>query len=224
MPYKQNYRKKFSRKTKYPRRKYSRFGKYINYGKKALALAMRLKGLINVEYKYHDVVATGSASVTPDINVLNAIPQGDTSQSRDGDSVKMKFLNIKGTVTMNSAATTPTYVRVTLVQVLQNNGASLPATNIWAASTGELFEKKRELKFVDTIKILKNYNIVLAPGAKQSQIINLIWKFNDHVKFKGTANTYADIMTNALFLVTSSASDTNKATISWSSRLRFIDN
>lgn len=223
-------KKRYSRKGKGKRRSgYNRYFGYakkgINYGLKAYALAKSLKGLINVEYKYHDVVtAAYNAGVTPALTCVNIVPQGDTSSSRDGDSILMKSLNFKGFIKMDEAATEVTYLRVSLIQLTQTNGAALTAGGVWQAGSGGLFDKKRLLNYTDNIKILKNYNIMLQPGSKQSQILNLNWKFKDHVKYKGTAGTIADLMTVSLWVYVEAGSDTHKPEVQWSSRLRFIDN
>lgn len=225
------YRKRYGykRRRKYTgkRSKSGFFKKAFNYGLKAYKLASYLKSVINVEYKYIDFNMNSNINDTPTITCVNVINQGDTSVSRDGDSVKIAKMGITGWVKMADDSATPvTKVRVCLVRVENALGAQLTQAQIFQSGTGDAFTQQRNLSYTDNIKIVKSWNIVLSKGVKEQVPIKLYLKpKNEHVKYKGTAGTYADIYKCGYWLyLYCDRHDTYLPTYNITTRIRFIDN
>ena len=105
MPYKRGYVKK--------RRKKKGFNYYagktqsaIKVASTALATARAVKDLLNVEKKYHDVQATNQSLAYDAVSstLLNAVAQGDTDQTRDGNSLKILNLSMYGNIRVTGTA------------------------------------------------------------------------------------------------------------------------
>jgi hypothetical protein len=88
----------------------------------ALRLASKIAN--KFEDKYFDVQVVDDTDVDYDGTVLplNDMAQGDTDQTRDGDSISMKSLEIRATVTNNAAVTAG--VRLVVVRDKQNTLAN----------------------------------------------------------------------------------------------------
>lgn len=78
--------------------------RYVNKGLSVANTAMRAYKIarkaidfINVEFKYHDATWNGqNVDWNGTFQVLNAIGQGDTATSRDGNQLKLQRLSVKG--------------------------------------------------------------------------------------------------------------------------------
>ena len=104
MPYSRRrnaYRKKRYNKSAWYDRKYST----LDLAKKSWAAVKYLKSVINVEKKKHDTSSSGSISSAGGIQLLSNIAQGDTDQTRDGNSIKMQSMLLRATFTLNASAT-----------------------------------------------------------------------------------------------------------------------
>lgn len=68
----------------------------LEIAQKGLSLALTLKRMINVEYKFLDQSVTSTAiSDTGTITQLTNVAQGLTSATRSGDSIKLVSLQFK---------------------------------------------------------------------------------------------------------------------------------
>lgn len=226
-----SYRKRSFRKRKgYTGRKgrkfgFGKLGRYASYALSAYKMAKYLKSVINVEYKYKDTVASSAnITTTPAISLLNLVNQGDTSSSRDGDSIKMVSLDLNVNLLKNVGSTAVNQIKVCLIKKDPTNGVAPSNTDIWDTTTGSMAMVKRNLAYTDSIKVIKKWDVILAPGVKEGINLKCNLKLNQHVKYKGTAQTVADIMTASywLYIVTDQAS--TFPTYAYTCRIRFIDN
>lgn len=224
------YKKKFYRKKKKYNKKravlpYGKIGKYAGYALSAYRMAKYLKSVINVEYKYKDTVAgVTNITQTPAITLLSLINQGDTSTSRDGDSVKLVKMDLTVTLDKNVGSTAVNHIKVALIKKNPTNGVAPTNTDIYDTSTGSMALVRRNLAYTDSIKVVRNWDVALVQGEKESKTIKLSLNMNDHVKFKGTAQTVADIMTSSYWLYVVTDQSATFPTYTFSCRLRFIDN
>lgn len=224
------YKKKFYRKKKGYNKKravlpYGKIGKYAGYALAAYKMARYLKSVINVEYKYKDTVANAAnITTTPAITLLSLINQGDTSTSRDGDSVKIVKMDLTVTLDKNVGSTAINHIKLALIKKNPTNGVAPVNTDIYDTTTGSMAQVKRNLAYTDSIKVIRNWDVALVQGEKESRIIKLSLNMNEHVKYKGTAQTVADIMTTSYWLYVVSDQASTFPTYAYTCRLRFIDN
>lgn len=225
MPY---YKKRY--KKSYTGRKGKKFGfgkfaRYASYALAAYKMAKYLKGVINVEYKYKDTAANAAnITTTPAITLLNLVNQGDTSQSRDGDSIKMVSLDLNVNLLKNVSSTSVNQIKVCLIKKDPTNGVAPTNTDIWDTTTGSLSLVKRNLAYTDSLKVIKKWDVILAQGVKEGINLKCNLKLNQHVKYKGSAQTVADIMTSSYWLYVVTDQVATFPTYAYTCRIRFIDN
>jgi hypothetical protein len=82
-----------------------------------------LKSVVNVEYKSLDTsLVKNPDNVTGTVDNLCLIAQGDDYNNRNGRSIRLKSLQIKGTI--ESGTTSANVVRVLIVKTLENQSAA----------------------------------------------------------------------------------------------------
>jgi len=87
----------------------------------------KIKDMVNVEYKEHSSFSTGSVINYSGIQfILNTIAQGSANGQRDGDSLKLQRLTLRGAVQLNAAGQ-ETLVRMIIIND-KNNIISSPST------------------------------------------------------------------------------------------------
>lgn len=180
-----------------------------------------LKSVINVEKKYSDITFNTTVGTTPNVQTLNALAQGTSAITRTGQSVKFVSNFIRFYITQNGAATT-TQVRLIMFMDRQPNSAGPGTTSLLADSTNILSplqignSKRFRVMFDRLIRLDTN---------KLNAEVKLYRKLRFHTEFNtGNAGTIADITTNSLYVMMIADQNTNQPTISFWSRVRFIDN
>ncbi len=226
MPYKKSY-KKYNKKRYSKRSGYYRHGmNAIELAGKSLTVALAVKKLLNVEFKFHDVLL-GRTEVlsTPQIIQLTNIPQGDTDISRDGAQVKITDLNIKWTVEMD---VTPnfTFLRFMVIHDRQTNGAIYTAGQILEdittgnaiISPNNLDNKFRFRKLYDKVFTLSN------SGGNQVRYGEFNKKLQMKLRFDASTPSIADLTSNSLSIMIISNRTTNGCDLNVFSRVRYVDN
>lgn len=172
------YKKRYNRR----RRKTYRKKQGTNWGniaKKAFKTAKWVAGLVNAEKKtfYREVVGTPGTSAGTSWNVIE-IPQGDSSNSRNGDSVKVKNLHLTGSFTRAGNDET---VRLLVVIDKQN---SLNSSTLLRTPTNAqmiVYQPKNEESFYHSRLLYdKCYNVnTYKPEFK----FNIKLRINEHVNY-----------------------------------------
>ncbi len=192
--------------------------------KKALAIARATAALLNVEHKVHSFQVSQNVSSTGSVVSISDIAQGDTSASRDGNSIRLKSLQVRSTATTNNTANTSSSVLRWLVVKDNDNQGELPAVadiieaaNVRANMNVLAYPNRFNVIMDKTICMNKDYT---------TQAKKACWdrykKLNFHLKFSSSGtNDYKD---NALFLVLVSDEATYQPSCVSEFRLRFIDN
>lgn len=193
----------------------------------ALSLASKVYRFVNTEVKFHDVTQTGTAIPnTGSINGLSAITQGDTSLTRDGQSVKLMNLTIRGFITTNQSQPYPQITRIILFRGKQENGVGFSATDI--LETASVISPKNYTDRFRT-KILYDQTFYQNQGAglsaaafgTLSRPFNINLKCQGHVNFAGSSTNIED---GGLYLLYLSNQATSTPTITYYSRLTYVDN
>lgn len=219
------YRRRY-RNRRYRKRKTLSRGKI--YGRAAGQLwrdVKKLKGLINVEFKRHEVELDSTIFNTGTVQCQNLLGQGDSSVTLDGQQARFKSLQCYCLTKMQ--ADTPAVCRIiyfidlqargtapTMADVLQTGVTSYPVT-----CPRNLDNRKRFL-------ILKDHIFTLTPMQPIRE-----FKYYRKLDLKTVYDTspagdISDIQSNPIYILflSDQPSGSTAPIISHTSRLRFIDN
>lgn len=224
MPYQQRYpRRRPVRRV--AKRRPSQRAQFKKYGSRiggmahtAYKVAMRLKDMVNTEYKLHEQTQNTNYDYNGTlVSLLNGLSNGTLDTQRVGDSIKLQNLTLRmyfGRVTADSI------IRVIVLQDPQNKLSS--ATDILQAA-GSVFSvlspKNYDKRFQS--KILLDQVIALDTDTtliKKDYVIPLNW----HCQFQagGTTINSGDLK----MLIISNLVTSNLPTAAWYSRVTFTDN
>ncbi len=182
----------------------------------------RIMRIINVEDKYIDVSASGTALTGSwQLVLLNGITTGTSSVTRNGQSIKMLRMEFRYNLAINILSTNPQTARVVVFKDRQSNASAPTATDVFPASS----VSSRVVGYLDRFQILYDETITLSPNGQEIQVASTILGLNVHEKFNaGTAGTIADITENSLYLMFYSDNGSNFPSITYYSRIYFVDN
>lgn len=218
---KRSSRKQVSRRQ--PSRLMQSYNAYSRAGSQVVADLNYLRRFINTELHYVDVNATNTATTTPSLPILNALSLGDTATTRTGQSIKMDRCDLRFHIEAN-ATSILNYVRVMVIVDKQANGASITAAQ-FLVSTSNV---NTPLTFASQNRIIVLYDetIPLNYNGNSGSVTRLITpNTTQHVTYYDTnVGTVADISSNSLFLVYFSDQLANPPTMTYWSRLWFVDN
>lgn len=187
----------------------------------ALKIANGLKGLVNSEWKNHDVDTNFSQGDTPSLTRLTAIAQGDTEGARDGDSILMKKLTICERGVINSSSTSSVVIRRAIVCDTRCDGADPSYTDIYQNSDlTTLLNNDQDGRFV----ILKDDVYCLSSNGIRDYYNKFTLPLNIHCRYDDTVSTIGAAKGNQLYYIIWSNDDTNQPAVDFHSRLRFTDN
>lgn len=230
MPYvKKQYRPR-TRRT-YKRKNLGYFGQAGNDAKKALSMAGKALSLLNTEFKYSDLTATlNPYSANPGINLLTGVAQGDSAVTRDGNSVKLQNLDLNILVQPN--ATTPSRNTIRLVLVRANNSDQVTpvGTSVYTSAAGAAPDILAQRNIINTkaYTVLKEKKITIdpsnGPAEKYLSIYLDFSKSNHHLKFAGTLATQQTDGRVYLIVYGNSSVLGTAPQVTYSSRIRFVDN
>lgn len=202
------------------RKKYQKPMRYkvADYGYSAYKMALQLKKTLNVEYKHNDKINTISPSWLGDVtDVLNQISQGDTSQTRDGNSIKMVKLTFRYTIigTVNS---------VLRFIILNDKNDKVTQVSDVISATGSVnspnsfkdYDNRFQTSFICDEKVaLDTAGNLMSTGT-------IVKDLNLHSNFDGATTT--PIGNVIRLLVISDRETTDYPTIRYVSRISFVDN
>lgn len=182
----------------------------------------KLKNLINVEFKKHDVVASINPGTAGVFQLLNGVPAGDDFNARDGRQVRIKSIQMNLRCLKNPSATN-TVFRMLLVIDKQSNTAGPTAANILDLTTATAVDAHRNLDYRKRFVILKDVRFCVNADTPE-KIVDFYKRLDMKEVFDGTAGTIGDISTNSIYLLLISDEATNTPAVLYNSRIRFIDN
>ncbi len=194
---------------------------------KALNIALKVKKLINVEFKYKDGSGAGVVSTTAGlVTNLTNIANGSEESQRNGDKVRAKSIHIKGRCFHNASGSAAQTMRLLLIQdrANPNPGTTDPLVTganygvLATADINSLTANEQRTRY----KILaeRYYNVNLT--AMQSRQVNIYKSLDIPIQFQDATTEL--VVKNNLWLVTLSTEATNSPSFSIKWRLRYIDN
>lgn len=179
----------------------------------------KLKGLINVEFKYVDNASTINPGTTGTFVLLNGLATGDTASTRDGRQVRFKSIQHKMILNLNASASATTVRCIFLIDTQPNEAA--PAAADVLQSVGLV--APRNLDYRKRFVILKDQNYRVNTDMPERTVS---WYRNLDMKtvYDDGGDTIASITTNSLYMLMLSDEAANTPTVTYYTRLRFIDN
>lgn len=205
------------------KRRHKRKGrKFLNTAQKALKVALMTKSLLNVELKHIDTAPTNlTADTVGGVVAMHGCSEGNRSSQRNGLSIKNKSLTMKYTVKINGSSVAPQTVVFYIVKDKQPRGT----TPTWS----DCFESVDQVSLMNNentsrFRILKKVIVSLSPSGNEVYHGSFYKPLNFHTKYTGETAAATDIGYNGLYIFYMSDQATNKPTIRYSSRIRYVDN
>lgn len=229
MPYRRSYRRYPYRRSY--RRRYSRNSQssLLSQAQQTALLARKawsglkyLRTLVNVEHKKFDGTHTATVGTSP-TSIFNptAIAQGDTDQTRNGNSILCKSLWVKGSVTLHASATV-SQVRIIVSVDKQQTADTAPSfTDIIDPTFSDNIHAPLNNETVGRFTILRDF-IVTVDTNKPVKEFKIYKKMLHHMRFNGALST--DIQKGGIYVSAVSNEATNQPTVLSASRLTFVDN
>lgn len=188
-----------------------------------------LKGLINVEFKYHDVQFAQDAHTTGAIVPLNLVPQDDTGVGRDGNQFRMKSVQIRGLSKNKTASTTPIFTKIDLILDTEPCAGTTPLFTDIYDTTGAVpyYRALRNLDNRHRFVFLKSWSFVHDPTGQEAKIIDFYKKLDVKVLFANSTATLANLKKHHLFLAISgnnASGSGNEGVVECQTRIRYLDN
>lgn len=219
--------KRYKKKNYRKKNQLSKINAYATTGQKvattaftALKLASTVARMVNVEIKHHDIPLTlvnvDNAGVI--IN-LSSVPQGDTSSSRDGASIKPLHLTIRGVLSQNASLTVGSTFRIIIFRGKQENG-SVPTVLNFLESSSIVSPKNYSNRF--HYKTLMDKTITLDSRNVSQRFFQQNFKVYGHINWQeGSAN-----IENGGFymLLLNNNVPANPQSFSYFTRLTYTDN
>lgn len=221
------YRRRYTPRRSYRgRRRYNSRRSYTpsygQIGRKLWNDVKKLKGLINVEFKSHDVNASTDVN-TSGIRVgLTELQKGDDSTNRDGRQVRWKSIQATLKYNWDTSATAATKLMNAIVIDTSPNGTLPTIADIYTDFSMGI----RNLAYRKRFIVLKSW-ITLVNSDYPEKMKRIYKKIDMKTVYNsGNAGTIADIESNAIFFLCQSDEPTAglEPRLDYYFRLRFIDN
>lgn len=217
MPYKKYYRSS----RRYARRRGYNMPNYKTAAR-ALQVALATKKLLNVEYKVHNQQITNSPTGAGLVSfMLSGLTQGDGTTSREGNSIKITSLQVRGEVTSTVAAQN---VRYMIIKDTMNQGVSPGIAAILQNADPE--GMYNVLSQPGRFQVLwdKTFDLSGTVGPTRKSF-HWVYKGPDfHVKWNGSGGTNTDVRANAIYMIAIQSGSATDPTNNIRFRARFIDN
>lgn len=209
---------KFKRNSKWK----SRARTVSQVATKALSTALMVKKLINVEFKHIDTVPV---TITPvqagTVYAMHGCAESTSSQGRNGLSIRTKSVFVRYTITENASATATT-VRVMLVKDQRPAGTTPAVTDI--LETGNRWIALMNNINTTRFTVLSNKLYSFSSSGTQQIHGEIYKKLNFITKYNGSTAADTDIDSNALYLIVVGSEATNTPSMTYTARVRYIDN
>lgn len=179
-----------------------------------------LKGLVNVEFKFKDYGTAAASTAAGVITLLNAMQKGDDVNLREGRQIRMKSLEYRDTLELNGAATATTHRLIFFIDTAP--AGALPATTdlLDAAAVQSPRNLDNRRRFI----ILRDVMRTIDSGVPQKHR-KIFVKMNFKTTYNsGNAGNVTDLSGNALYMLHMSDEAVNTPTLTYETRIRFVDN
>lgn len=182
----------------------------------------RIEQGFDKELKTFDNSATGSIGTAGAITCISDMAQGDTSITREGLQIQPRHLQYRLVNTIDDASTTSVVSRIIIFMDTEQHG-TIP-------TVAQLLESDDVNSFIEhdsrpRFRVLRDITISLSRNGNNQRYITGIIKFgkNFRIDYQGTGTGDASMGKNNLYVYRVSSDNTNTPTLSFYSRMRFVD-
>lgn len=183
---------------------------------------MQLKRMINVEYKTLDQSQAPTAlTTTISDNCLNKAAQGDTTNTRDGNSIKLQSVSVKNMFQFNSLAGFPSEIRLICFIDTMHRQTTSPNYLDYIDTSNVL--SHRNTDFAGRFHVIAD-RVITVSDQSPIKYVSFAKELNTHTKFEGAGGAASDITTNPIYLAAFSNDLTNPPNWSYNARVRYVDN
>lgn len=217
-----NYQQKYRRMKKKYRKRKGETGSYWNTAYKAYRLASKVASLVNAEHKYYDTQSGFQSDYNGTLNSLVPIPQGDTQSTRDGDSLKIRNLDLR--LQMNSV-TSASHVR--MVVFIDKLNTITAASDMYedAGSVFAHLSQKKHMNRYDTVVLFDKTYTLNAPAVDDnSNIFKLNIPVNRHVTYEPATTNITAGNLKLLIISDQAPAGAARPSTSFNARVWYIDN
>lgn len=196
----------------------------MDIASKAWSAVKYMKELINSERKLYELTSSGTlVDNAGTIIHLTNIAQGDTTSTREGRSILMNYVNIRGVITKGTANS---ILRMIVFQDTQQNGIA-PSVDQVLSTVGDSYAPFSgiEASFAGRFKILST-NTVSINDQNPLPIFKIFKKHLSHIKWQTTADGGGNMKGHLYMLLVSNqgAGSASRPLVDFRSRLGFRDN
>lgn len=180
-----------------------------------------VKAYVNTEQKYLDQAPSSSANMgTVGLTYsLSQIPLGDGPSNREGRQVKATSLTLKAVLALNASATSDV-IRLIIVQCQTPTAATL--TNVLVSANTIA---PRNLNLVRDYKVIWDKTFSLDQAKNQIQQVNEYIPLNSKLQYNVSDTAgQSNSVWGEYFLLGIAREVTNESSVTFWSRLRYIDN
>lgn len=187
-----------------------------------------IRKLINVEQKFKEASGNPTYDRSGAIAYLSGIDQGDSTITREGNSIKMQHFKLRFFISHNAAKTSGTAHRILVIRDLQNQGATITANdvletvgtsnapNAFIDFTNGPLQNKRFGVVYDRVLTTHPYKPIVSDTFISSHDV--------HVYYRGTDSAVTSAGNGSYFLIAISSDSTDLPTIVYNTRMEFTDN
>lgn len=160
-----------------------------------------------LEHKFFDTALPASASSTGSVTHLSAVPQGDTSSSRDGEYIFAEKLTIHIGVT---GADTTNFVRMIVFKDLDSQGVVPAVNNVLEPGTSFFDHMNNVNKY--RFKIMLDRTVSTSLTGPNAHYMQLALKVNKKLSFS-TTSTLPRLNALHILLISDSGAVTHPAVV-----------
>lgn len=197
--------------------------RYASYIPPLIKTVQQIKGLVNSEYKHLEYTPTLTPTTSGTMTQITQIAQGDQANQREGRSVLLKSLLIRGTITQDvNDTSTYNMIRMIIFQTKNDNDAPTVAKLLDGSAT---YLDPLNLDYSHNVRILNDKVFRLYPkwsGDHQQIFFKRYFKLNTHCQYDGTGSTQVKAGNLWVALVSDVASYGPSVLLNM--RMRYTDN
>lgn len=221
------YRKRYARRHKKPKTSTlslaNKSVKVASTAYRAMSLASKLARFVNTEFKYYTSDTFDSVASTGSIFNIFSPAQGDTDQTRDGDSCKLMRTSGRMLLSVGASATSSQTVRIIIFRGKQEAGTSPAISDVinMTSSSDFIAPKPYDLRFKTKILYDRLHTVNIASGGATQKVIYINIRHFGHCQFDAGTTT---VNNGGLYMALISTAAANVPTLQWQLRTTFTDN
>lgn len=177
----------------------------------------------NAEAKYFDTnFSVSPVLATPGLNNITAMSQGLTDITRIGNSIKLKDLKVRVTLSPNFTTNTNNLIRIMILVDKMQDGTLPTYAQIFEVPT--VFNSPLNKDFTDRFVLLRDKYITLNSGGDNELFFDMYLKLDYHVRYLGPGNAGVDQGPGTIYILSWSREAVNAPTIQYYNRINYYDN